>query len=112
MQVGRAEQPDHPIPQILPLQQNEDRDDQHDGRGGQRFHHRCDDPLRDLHGGLIRLTHFHRDWLLRIGRCRGAPRCLALTATDVSRPAVERAREIRHVGQHELLQRIDLLLDR
>ena len=115
VQVGRAEQPDHPIPQVLALQQNEDRDDQHDGSCGQRFDNRRDDALRKLDCRQVRLMHLHRDRLLRVGgwcRGRGGSRFGFGGDDDMSRLADEAAREIRHAGQHELLHRIDLLLDR
>ena len=115
MQVGGAEQPDHPIPQVLALQQNEDRDDEHDGGCGQRFDNRRDDALRELNCRQVRLMHLHRDRLLRVGGwCRGRRGARFGFGGDVDmiRLVDKAAREPRHAGQHEPLHRIDLLLDR
>ena len=101
VQVGGAEQPDHPIPQILALQQNEDRDDEHDGRCGQRFDNRRDDALRELNRRQVRLMHLHRDRLLRVGgwcRGRGGTRFGLGGDVDMSRLVDEAAREISSCG--------------
>jgi hypothetical protein len=113
VQVGGAEQPDHPIPQVLALQQDEDRNDQNDGSCGQRFDDRRDDTLRELNCGQVRLTHLHRDWLRRVvGWCcsRRNARFGFGGDVDMIRLADKAARQRRDPGQHELLNRIDLLL--
>jgi hypothetical protein len=132
MQVGRAEQADQAVAQILPLQQHEDRHDQHDGGRRQRIDDRRDHPFGDLHWCRVRFVDLHLHRLLLVGVFRGlrlrcgrrvellaqaahdhvrAARCEALDGVDLGPDrrgvAGHILRQVGDLGANEAAQRHD-----
>ena len=114
VQVARAEQTDQTVAQIFALQQDEDRDDQHDEGGLDRRNRRRQRALRELHRRERRLVHFDRG--RHGGRIARRASGEARRARLARRDALQRGGGAAHqrIGPADgfLLHRLDLLLDR
>jgi hypothetical protein len=63
LEIARAGEPDQPVPQILPLSEDEDHKDDDNPGGHKRMEQRRDDGCQRLQGTGVRLPDFHRNRL-------------------------------------------------
>jgi len=63
LEIARAGQPNEAVPQIFPLEQEEDQEDNDDGRNRQGLEQRSDDVLNDLQRRRIQPVDI--DWSRR-----------------------------------------------
>ena len=67
LQVGRAGEADHPVPQVLALDQDEDGEDDDQARGRERAQERPGEAAQRLQRPRLRVQHLHRHGLARPG---------------------------------------------
>ena len=94
MDVAMPEQADHPVTQILALQEHEDDEDQRDAGGGDRLQHRAHEGRERLQRRRRRLVDLHRDRARRLGRRRGWRLCRLRLAGGAGRDPVDLAAEV------------------